>query len=242
MNELDTKIPKLLIALLILVSVVAIAVMALRPRAPAAPGPELGPAGLRSAVPTALAASDNTTSFTDLVVADLEVLDDTFIGDDVSIGGDLSLAGGLTGPALGTENLRLPTIETAAIITSTDGALWTVAASEIWFVHSLYCRVTTNFDCTGDDCILHIGDGNDEDGLLDLDDAELQAADTEMTGAPAGWQGFGSTATRGAYLGEGLGFVYVGAETIDIVLKDSSDNSDPTAGAATCYLVYTRIQ
>jgi hypothetical protein len=159
---------------------------------------------------------------------------------NTSIAGTLTVAG-VTTVATDTEHIGLPTIDAVDIITSTDGALWTAGASEIWFIHYIYCHVTTDFDCTGDDCTLSLGDGNDDDGFLDLDDAELQAADTEGTGAPAGWQGFMGTATVGAYMAEGLGFVYSN-DTIDIVLEDSSDSSDPTAGAATCYLVYTRVQ
>lgn len=140
------------------------------------------------------------------------------------------------------ENILLPTIDSAAIITTTNGAVWTAGASEIWFVHAVYCNITTNFDCTGDDCIIHIGDGNDEDGFLDLDDGELQTTDTEITGALAGWQGM-YTDTAGAYLAGNTmnGFVY-GNDTIDIKIEDASAHTDPTAGAGTCYLVYTRLQ
>jgi hypothetical protein len=148
--------------------------------------------------------------------------------------------------ALNSENVGpLPTIRSATIATDTDGALWQIGDGEIWLVHQVICNVTTNFDCSGDDCILHVGDGNDEDGLLDLDDGELQTSDAEGTGAPTGWQGFMSTDTRGAYVAHAVGFVYApsgAAETIDVKLEDSSDQSDPSAGAATCYVAYTRLQ
>jgi hypothetical protein len=148
--------------------------------------------------------------------------------------------------ALNLEHIVFPSAMSTAIITTTDGALWTIAEGEIWLVHALVCQITTNFDCTGDDCILHIGDGGDEDGLLDLDDGELQTSDTEITGAPAGWQGLSGN-TVGAYLSASsmIGFIYApsgAAETIDIKIEDSSDQSNPTGGAATCYLFYTRIQ
>jgi hypothetical protein len=148
--------------------------------------------------------------------------------------------------ALNLEHIVFPSAMSTAIITTTDGALWTIADGEIWLVHALVCQITTNFDCTGDDCILHIGDGGDEDGLLDLDDGELQTSDTEITGAPAGWQGLSGN-TVGAYLSASsmIGFIYApsgAAETIDIKIEDSSDQSNPTGGAATCYLFYTRIQ
>jgi hypothetical protein len=147
--------------------------------------------------------------------------------------------------AYGLEHIGLPTIASTAVATDTDGAIWTIGDGEIWYIHTLFCNVTTNFDCTGDDCTIEIGDGGDIDGLLDLDDAELQTTDTEGTGAGAGWQGFMSTDTVGAYVSNGVGYVYApsgAAETIDIKIEDNSDQSDPTAGAATCYLVYTRLE
>lgn len=144
--------------------------------------------------------------------------------------------------AANLENIGLPTIATATVITTTDGALWTIGAGEVWVVHTVFCHITTNFDCDGDDCTLHIGDGGDADGFLDLDDGELQTTDTEGTGAEAGWQGFMSTDTVGAYLTNGLPFIYAdaSAETIDIAVDDTG-GTNPTAGAATCYLVYTRL-
>ena len=174
----------------------------------------------------------------------LTVVGETTMADAVTIGANLTVtgtvdfsgAGGLTfGDSV--ENLLMPTVDSASIVYTSTGALWTAAESEVWFIHAVYCHVTTNFDCTGDNCTLTIGDGNDANGFLDLADAELQAADTEGTGAPAGWQGFMSTDTIGAYLAEGLGFVYTN-DTIDLAIG----GTDPAAGAATCYLVYTRIQ
>ena len=155
----------------------------------------------------------------------------------LNVDGATTLVGAVTGPAIGTENLRLPTIDSASIITSTDAALWTVGATEVWYIERVFCNVTTNFDCTGDDCTLNIGPSGDADGLLDLDDAELQAADVEVTGLPAGWQGFGSTDTRGALLAAGSG-VILANETITGTVGGTS----PAAGAATCYVVYTRLQ
>ena len=149
--------------------------------------------------------------------------------------GTLDVAGAITGPAIGTENFRLPTIASSTITTDTTG-MFTAGATEIWFVHALYCNVTSNFDCTGDDCTLIIGDGSDTDGFAVYIDGELQAADTEMTGAPAGWQGFGGTDTRGAYLAEGLGFVY----TNDGIDADFG-GTGVVDGSMTCYLVYTKI-
>ena len=180
------------------------------------------------------------------VVPPLDIDGAADFASTLDIAGTTTFAG-VVSQTIGTENVgAFPTVLSASIVTDTDGALWTIADGEIWFVWNVFCNVTTNFDCTGDDCILHIGDGGDEDGFLDLDDGELQASDTEITGAEAGWQGL-YTDTTGAYLAGNTmtGFIYApsgAAETIDIKIEDSSDNSDPTAGAATCYLVYTRLQ
>lgn len=133
----------------------------------------------------------------------------------------------------------LSAVSSAAIITSTNGALWTVPASQTWVVHRVICNITTNFDCTGDDCALKIGDGNDDDGFLVLADAELQAADTEGTGFAAGWQGL-VAATVGAYLDPEGSYVYAATDTIDVDIRDASAGTNPTAGAGTCYLDYTR--
>ena len=117
-----------------------------------------------------------------------------------------------------------------------------MGATEVWYVERVVCHVTTNFDCTGDDCTIEIGlTGGDIDGFLDLDDGELQTTDAEISGLPTGWQGFGSTDTRGAFFAAGGG-VIMANDTIDIKIEDNSDQSNPTAGAATCYVIYLRIQ
>lgn len=119
----------------------------------------------------------------------------------------------------------------------------TVASGETWLVDYVYANVLQNFVCTGDDCTFDVGDAGDQDGLLDLDDAELQTADTEGTGAPAGWQGFMSTDTRGAYFGAGQGFVYVGSPT-NIVCTYAGTalaGDGTTANDITIYIVYTRV-
>ncbi len=113
-------------------------------------------------------------------------------------------------------------------------------------MHDVFVNVTTNFDCTGDDATLVIGDGNDANGFIDLADAELQTSDTEGTGFAAGWQGL-VVATQGVYLDDATGsdnFIYApsgAAETIDYLIDEGSGET-LTAGAATIYVVYTRIQ
>jgi hypothetical protein len=148
---------------------------------------------------------------------------------------------------IATENIMLPTVaSTAFTYTAAAGGtatLFTIADGEIWLVHDIYVNVTTNFDATGDDATIDVGDGADVDGLCNLDDAELQTTDVEVTGSAAGWQCFGGADTIGAYIASGRGFIYApsgAAETIDAVIAATGD--DLSAGGATAYIVYTRIQ
>jgi hypothetical protein len=141
---------------------------------------------------------------------------------------------------IGEENIGLPTVATAAITYVSTGAIFTIADGEIWIVHDLFVHTTTNFDCTGSDCTMDIGDGADADGFIDAADAHIQAAVTDYTGGPAGWIGLDGAAPKGVYL-VGGDHVYApsGAdETIDIAIA----GTDPAAGVATVYLVYTRVQ
>ncbi len=173
---------------------------------------------------------------------------DATLGQVVNIGAagtDFNTVGGLN-IAQDTESVgSLPTIVSTAFTYTAaaggTGTIATVGANEVWFIHAVYINVTTSFTATGDDALLTIGDGNDANGLLDLVDAELQVAATEGTGAPAGWQGFMGTGVRGAYLAEGLGFIYDGTDTIDWLVDETSGETI-TSGAATVYVVYTRIQ
>jgi hypothetical protein len=145
------------------------------------------------------------------------------------------------------ENVIAPSVATLAITYTAgaggSGTVATIADGEVWIILGAYAHVTTNWDVTaGDDAYCNIGDGNDADGLLDLDDAELQTADTEGTGAAAGWQGFMSADTAGAYRTQGHPFLYApsgGAETIDWACGATGD--DLTAGALTIYIVYIRV-
>lgn len=139
---------------------------------------------------------------------------------------------------------------TLAIAFSTDfdntggtGTLATVTDGEIWLVRRIVVNVTTNFDATGDDVTLDVGDGNDADGFLDLDDAMLQAAAVDYTGAQAGWQGLDGAAPTGAYIiGGPQLYAPSGAdETIDWLVAETSGTTI-AAGVATIHLWYTRFQ
>ena len=151
---------------------------------------------------------------------------------------------------ISTENIMLPTTaSTAFTYTAAAGGtipVFTVADGQIWFVHAIFINVTTDFDCTGDDCTLELGDGTDTDGFCVLADAEMQTADTEQTGSPAGWQCL-VAATMGVFLDGAVSsapHVYApsgAAETIDIILDEGSGETY-AAGAGTAYIVYTRIQ
>jgi hypothetical protein len=173
---------------------------------------------------------------------------DLLVAGDVEVDGTLD-ADGVINQAVNLENLgMLPSVATQAFTyTAAAGGtvtLFTIADGEIWLVHDIYINVTTNFDATGDDATIDVGDGNDVDGLCNLDDAELQTTDVEVTGSAAGWQCFGSTDVIGAYITSGRGFIYApsgAAETIDAVIDETSGETI-SAGAATAYIVYTRIQ
>jgi hypothetical protein len=145
------------------------------------------------------------------------------------------------------ENMFLPTLVSTAITYTASaggsGTVITITDGEIWLIHDVFVNVTTDFDCTGDDATLVIGDGNDADGFCVLADAELQTSDTEGTGWAAGWQ-CQVAATVGVYTDENGGFIYApsGAdETIDYLIDEGSGES-LTAGAATIYVWYTRLQ
>lgn len=169
-----------------------------------------------------------------------------FVGDVSSTTGAFTVADNLnvTGfvqIALNTENIMLPSVITCTLAFGTaTGSCATIADGEIWFVHKLFVRTTTDFDCTGNDCTLTIGDDLDVDGFITAVDAELQAAFTEATGFAAGWFGI-ENGSQGAYtLDDGGPFVYApsGADqTIDYVIG----GTNPAAGDATVYIIYTRV-
>jgi len=193
-------------------------------------------------------ASGNTTGTGTLSVEDLASTDDATVADDLTVTDDL-LVTGLINWTYGEENIGLPSVISTAITWTAaaggTGAVTTIADGEVWFVHAVFVNVTTNFDCTGDDTTLVVGDGTDGDGFVVLADAELQAADTEQTGSPAGWQGL-VAATMGVFLDGAVSsapHIYApsgAAETIDWLIDEGSGETI-TAGAATIYVIYTRI-
>jgi len=168
--------------------------------------------------------------------------------DEVDVDGVMNLV-------VGTEHIGIPSVVSTAITYTAaaggSGTVATIGDGEIWFVHDILVNVTTEFDATaGDDEALIIGDGNDEDGFLVLDHTDLTATYNEgVTGHAAGWLGkieanvgvyFDPDGTDGFHNNT---FVYApsGAdETIDWALTCTGD--DCTAGAATIYVIYTRIQ
>lgn len=180
-----------------------------------------------------------TTHFSDVAA-------DTFTGDLIGdVTGDV--AGNVTA-AIGTENLGLPSVVTTPITWTAaaggSGTVATIADGETWLVHSVFVQTTTNFDCTGDDVTLIVGDGTDTDGFIAAADANLQAAFTEETGYAAGFYGIEAGSGGAFTLDDGGPFVYApsgAAETIDWLLDEVSGETI-TAGAATFYVVYTRVQ
>lgn len=186
----------------------------------------------------------HTTQTTSLMV--LEQSDGTDVLT-VSNDGNTTVVGTLTGTDLATfnggitaqvgdEHIGLPTWASASIAYTTTTDIFAVTGSETWVVHNVLINVTTNYDCTGDNCTLEIGTGDDTDGFLVLVDAEMQAADTEGTGWAAGWQGQ-LTGTTGVFLVTNQDFVMDAADGIDLAIG----GTDPAAGAATVWINYTRL-
>jgi len=125
-----------------------------------------------------------------------------------------------------------------------SGIVVTIPDNQTWLIHKVFVRTTTNFDATGDDATLIIGDDLDVDGFLAANDAALQAAFTEATGFEPGFYGI-ENGSGGAYTTDDGGpFVYLqsgAAQTIDWVVGESSGTT-LAAGAATIYVLYTRVQ
>ncbi len=182
-----------------------------------------------------------------IIEEDLIVQDDVTIADDLTVTDDATVTGILTVTeeiyqAVNTsENVGLlPTVASVDVITSTSGAIFTIADGEVWIVHGVLVAITENFDCDGNDCTMTIGDGGDVDGLVVLADSEMQAAAVDVTGGAAGVHGYMSD-TLGAYLADSGFFMYApsgAAETIDFAVGGTT----PEGGAATVYIIYTRVE
>jgi hypothetical protein len=139
---------------------------------------------------------------------------------------------------IGAENVILPSVYKTSIAFGTlTGTIFTVSAGEVVEIIDVYYEVTVDFDCTGSDCTLDVGDGTDADGFLNCADADIQAAFTDYTGAEAGWGGLDGAAPSGAYIVGGP-HIIAGAETIDYAIA----GTDPAAGTADVYVVYRKLQ
>lgn len=176
------------------------------------------------------------------------------VDGEIEADGNIDADGGINA-AVGTENVGIPSVVSTAITYTAaaggSGTVATIGDGEIWFVHDILVHVTEEFDeDTGDGEVLIIGDGEDDNGFLDLDSTDLTATYNEgVTGHAAGWLGkiegnvgvyFDPDGTDGFHNNT---FVYAPSgddETIDWAL--TSDGNDLSQGAATIYVIYTRIQ
>lgn len=169
--------------------------------------------------------------------------EDLYVEGTTELDGDINIDGVITN-AEDLEHIGVVThLTTAFTYTAAAGGtvtLATIGAGEEWLVHNVYLEVTSNFNCTGDDCVMTIGDGNDADGFCVFADAELQAADTEGTGWSAGWQ-CQVAATRGVYQDGTGGFIYDEASTETIDAFMTAAGNDFSGGAATAHIFYTRL-
>lgn len=196
--------------------------------------------------------SDGTIGFTDGTNTLMTIVDGGSVGNlsvtgTAGVTGHTTLTGGATLPLNATSGVGLPLVVSKSFTyTAAAGATYDafiIPENQKIIIHSVLCNVTTNFDATGDDATMNVGDANDADGFLVLTDTELQAADTEGTGFAAGWQGM-ADATIGVYLDEvDSGFVVVapaGGYTVTYTLDETSGDT-LAGGAATLYMIYTRI-
>ena len=207
---------------------------------------------------TALLVDDGNVAITDgLDVDGATTLDLTTIDELASLDGGIDVDAvfsvanttGLTTLPIGVAHVGIPAIASVDITYTAaaggSGNVLVVAGGTAIIVHDVWVETTTNFDATGDDATLNIGDSDDEDGFCVLADAEIQAAYAAFTGAAAGWS-CNTVATREAYFDEGGtgwigGMVYDGADTITWTLDEASGET-LSAGEATIWVLYTRIK
>lgn len=158
-------------------------------------------------------------------------------GQTITAGGQTITAGAVSFP-VNQEHIGVMSVITSTVpYTPASGTVATVGAGELWLIHKVFIKTDTNFDCTGDNCTLQIGDGNDANGFISAVDANLQTTFTEATGYTAGYYGI-EAGSGGAYtLDDGGPFVYAATDTIDYAIG----GTDPAAGSATAYVLYTRV-
>ncbi len=144
---------------------------------------------------------------------------------------------------LGTGETHVTLIITFTAAAGGSGTVATIGANETWLVRRVLISVTTNFDATGDDVTLDIGDDLDVDGFLNLADADLQAAATDYTGAQPGWQGLDGATPTGIYIIGGPHIYETDGtpQTIDWLLDETSGETI-SAGELTLHLFYTRFR
>jgi len=165
--------------------------------------------------------------------ADLNVYSDA--GSSLVFGVDG--ATGAIDSVLNVENEVLPSVATFTVSSViTTGVGLTSTAGEVFEILEVFYFVGTSFDCTGDDCTLDVGTGDDADGFLNCADADLQSTYTDYTGADAGWGGLDGATPAGVFV-IGGSHIMSGAETLDFELG----GTDPAAGSATVYVVYRKL-
>ena len=168
----------------------------------------------------------------------------TLDGEDLYVEGGVEADGGFVGAA-NVQNLFVPTYATASFTyTSAAGGtvdLFTIPAGQIWMVADLRVRITEDFAATGDDSILLIGDDANDDGYCE-NVAAYDATYQIDSGWPLGWVCEGGQ--KGSYINPqniGGSFPAEGPTDITVTIDETSGESI-TSGAATVYLLYTRIQ
>lgn len=168
----------------------------------------------------------------------------TLNGEDLYVEGGVEADGGFVGAA-NVQNLFVPTYATASFTyTSAAGGtvdLFTIPAGQIWMVADLRVRITEDFAATGDDSILLIGDDANDDGYCE-NVAAYDATHQIDSGWPLGWVCEGGQ--KGSYINPqniGGSFPAEGPTDITVTIDETSGESI-TSGAATVYLLYTRIQ
>lgn len=180
----------------------------------------------------------------------MELAGDLTVGDQTRLRGATEFGGRLSQSANVENMFPLPTL--LMVVIDIDNQASPVVCAEIgdgevWIVRRVFVHVLDDWDTGLDnDAEFHIGDGNEINGFIFLEDAELQVADSEGPGATASWQGYLQGFTVGDYLEDGFSFIYApsgAAETIDCVFFGTglaSSVGDESADVMV-YIIYTRL-